>query len=130
MKGNDSASFGYRLLFVLIICTATILRFYDYSNIPFTHDEFSALFKTNYDNFSDLVYYGVKTGDTHPAGVQIFIYYWVKLFGAATWVVKLPFTLAGIASIYFLYKTSKTWFNETAALVIIKVRNGNPIIYG
>jgi hypothetical protein len=118
MRGGRSAEYTYEPIFLLIILTATVLRFYDYGSLPFTHDEFSALFRTEFDNFSDLVYYGVKTGDTHPAGVQIFLYYWVIFFGSTTWVVKLPFTLAGIGSIYFLHKKSKLWFNDTAALVI------------
>ena len=106
------------ILLYLIIFVATVLRFYHYSEIPFTYDEFSAWFRTGFDNFNDLIYYGVKTTDTHPAGVQIFEYYWIKVFGNSETIVKFPFTIMGLLSIIFSYKIAKKWFNPTVGLVV------------
>lgn len=103
------------LLFVLLL--ATILRFYNAFNIPFTHDEFSALFRLEYDSFSELIAYGV-TPDGHPAGVQVFLYYWTKLFGFKEIIVKLPFILMGIGSVYLLWLIAKNWYNTTVALLV------------
>ncbi len=105
------------ITFIFIVIVGCILRFYNYFEIPYTHDEFSALFRTDFNSFSDLIEYGVKIPDTHPAGVQVFLYYWVHLFSDAEWSVKLLFTLAGILSIFFLYKIAKLWFNETVGLL-------------
>ena len=44
-----------KLLLVLIIIIGTALRFYNYGEIPFTHDEFSALSRLNFNSFSDLI---------------------------------------------------------------------------
>ncbi|PHR47020.1 MAG: hypothetical protein COA32_08845 [Fluviicola sp.] len=105
---------GHILAFILIV--ATILRTYDLFNIPFTHDEFSALFRLQFDNFSELIANGVRI-DGHPAGIHVFLYYWTALFGQAEWAVKLPFILFGIVSIWFVFKIGKLWKNETVGLI-------------
>ncbi len=105
-----------RHILLLILIVAAILRFWDYFFIPFTHDEFSAFFRTGFTNFHELIEKGVKT-DTHPAGVQVFMNYWILLFGEAPWVVKLPFTLMGLAAVFIVYQLGKLWYNETIALV-------------
>ncbi|MES2589155.1 MAG: glycosyltransferase family 39 protein [Bacteroidota bacterium] len=103
-------------LLLTILLVATILRFWNYSEIPFTNDEFSALFRTHYDSFSDLISKGVII-DGHPAGIQVFIYYWVQLFGYTEMSVKFPFIIFGILSILVLYRIAKMWYNETIALI-------------
>ena len=99
-----------------ILIAAFCFRFYDFFDIPFTHDEFSALFRTEYDSLGDLIRLGVFP-DGHPAGVQVFLFYWTKIVGWNTWLVKLPFTLAGIGAIYIMYRLGKLWYNETVGLL-------------
>ena len=115
MKSIINNKENYYLFFILIL--ASVLRFYDAFNIPFTHDEFSALFRANFDGFSELISGGVLP-DTHPAGVQVFIYYWIKFFGDSPFSVKFPFIIMGIASIYFLWMLAKRWFNTTVAIIV------------
>ena len=67
----------YEYLFWGILVVAFLLRFFDLFNIPFTHDEFSTLFRTNFSSFSELIEKGVKI-DAHPAGLQVFIYYYKR----------------------------------------------------
>jgi uncharacterized membrane protein len=105
------------ILLAVILVIGCLLRFYHYSQIPFTYDEFSAFFRTRFDNFRDLIEFGVKKTDTHPAGVQVFMYYWIKWFGSPEPVVKLPFTLMGIASIFLSYKVALRWFNGTVGII-------------
>ncbi len=104
------------VIILIILVVASVLRFYKFSEVPFTHDEFSALFRTYFDSFSELIKYGVLT-DTHPAGIQIFYFYWTKIFGYSEMVVKLPFIIAGLASIYLIFKISESWFNSTVGLI-------------
>ena len=121
MEKNRDKGFGIwginNILLFLILIVASVLRFYHYFDIPFTYDEFSAWFRTQFDNFNDLIYYGVKTTDTHPAGVQVFEYYWIKVFGGSEATVKFPFTVMGLASIVLGYKIAKKWFNPTVGLL-------------
>ena len=105
---------NYLLLFILLVCTT--IRFYDVFNIPFTHDEFSTLFRTNFNSFQELIDKGVKV-DTHPAGLQVFVYYFKKLFGSEEWVIKIPFLLFGVFSIFLTYKIYSKLFNVTIGFV-------------
>ncbi len=105
-----------RLILVIILLTAAALRFYNFFEIPFTHDEFSALFRLSFGSFSELIAKGVKI-DGHPAGVHVFLYYWTALFGSEEWVVKLPFAVMGLGAIYLTYRVGKEWFNESTGLI-------------
>lgn len=104
------------LILIFIIIVASILRMYNLFNIPFTHDEFSAIFRTYFNNFSELINKGVKV-DTHPALVQVFLYYYTKVFGYNQWVVKMPFIVMGILSVWVFYKIALKWYNVTVALI-------------
>jgi uncharacterized membrane protein len=104
------------ILLFIIVAIGAVLRFWDYSNLHYSFDEFSALFRTRFDNLSDLIQYGVKTTDTHPPGVQVFMYFWVKMFGESEMAVKFPFILFGLLAIIYAFKIGKLWFNGTVGL--------------
>ena len=110
-------AFSEPVAVVLILIVAATLRFWDLSHLPFMHDEFSALFRTQYDSFGDLIRLGVIQNDSHPAGVQVFLFYWVKLFGFNAFWIKLPFVLLGTASIFFIYRIAKFWFGSISGLL-------------
>ena len=105
-----------KTILVLILLVSVILRFFNFLDIPYTHDEFSALFRTHVDSFSELISKGVIV-DGHPAGVQVFLYYWTVFFGYNEWVVKLPFAAFGLFSVWLIYLIGKQWYNETVALI-------------
>ncbi len=114
-KAQRSPSVYYLLVFILVV--AFVLRFWDFWNIPFTFDELSAMSRTTFDSFSELIRVGVVEKDTHPAGIQVFMYYWVLWFGEMEWIVKLPFMLAGLASVWMTYRIANLWFGQTNALL-------------
>jgi len=119
------------LLIFLIILAGAVLRFYDYGSIPFTHDEFSAIFRTHFSSFHDLIAKGVVV-DTHPAGVQVFLYYWVKIFGISEPLVKLPFTIFSLFSVYLIYSIGRRWFSPTTGLLAASFLSflQYPVMYG
>jgi hypothetical protein len=100
----------------IILLVGGALRFWDYSSIPLSHDEYSVLFRTGFDTWNDLIKKGVMV-DTHPAGIQVFVHWWTELLGTTAWIMKLPFTLFGMASIYLTYRIGKDWFNISAGLI-------------
>lgn len=105
----------YAIIFLLVLgCTLRMYRLFD---LEYTFDELSALSRTEYDSIAELIDKGVMKLDTHPALVQVFLYYYCILFGKVEWVVKLPFIIAGISSIYIVYRIGKKWFNETTGLL-------------
>ncbi len=112
---HNSALFEYILLAIIVLVGA-VLRFWDFQNIPFMHDEFSALGRLRFDSFSDLINKGVLP-DGHPAGVQVFLYYWTALVGTSEPMVKLPFIVFGILSIWVSYLIGRLWFDGTTGLL-------------
>lgn len=105
----------YPIFFLLIL--SSILRMYRLFDLEYTFDELSALSRTEYDSLSEVLDKGVMKLDTHPALVQVFLYYYTLIFGKIEWIIKLPFILAGISSIYIAYNIGKKWFNETTGLL-------------
>ena len=106
---------SYRKLTGIILLVAAVLRL---SNLDFSYsnDELSALFRVQYHTFSDLVDKGFFV-DGHPGGIQVFLYYWVKLFGMKEWIVRLPFALAGVLAVYFAIKVFSRWFGSSTGLL-------------
>lgn len=104
---------NYAIIAILLV--ASVLRLWNFYHIPFTYDEFSALFRTQFDSFSEMIEHGARV-DGHPAGIQVFLFYWVKLVGFSEPWVKLPFIIAGIVSVYLVWKIGKLWFGEAAGL--------------
>lgn len=107
----------YNVILLIIIVVAAVVRLWKLGSVPFMHDEFSALIRTGYDNFHDLIRDGVMLNDMHPAGVQVFLYYWVKIFGWNEFWLKLPFALMGIVSVYLTYVVANQWFNKNVGLL-------------
>jgi len=104
------------LLLLLIVLVGMVLRFMGFFEIPMMHDELSALNRLRFNTFGELIDKGVKV-DGHPAGIQIFLYYWTKL-GTSDWFIKLPFLLWGLASIVLAYSIGKKWFSSIAGLLV------------
>ena len=115
VRNKTSITLDYLMLGGILIIAA-LLRLWKLGQVPFMHDEFSALFRLQFDNFHDLIQQGVKI-DGHPAGVQVFLYYWTKLVGWNEFWVKLPFALMGIASVYLIYLIGRQWFNRKVGLL-------------
>ncbi|MBI5218945.1 MAG: glycosyltransferase family 39 protein [Bacteroidia bacterium] len=110
------SKYKHEIILIIILLLAASLRLYNYSGWSLSNDELSALNRIRYDNLKDVVKFGVMKYDTHPAGVQIFLYYWTKTFGDSEASVRLPFVIAGILSILFIYLITAKWFNKTAGL--------------
>ncbi len=94
---------------------AGLYRFWNIQNLDFSHDELSALFRTQFDSLSALIDQAIRV-DGHPALTQLFLYYWAPLVGFSEFWVKLPFILAGLSSLVLIYDLAKTIYpeNDTA----------------
>ena len=100
---------------VTIVVVAAVLRLWKLGQVPFMHDEFSALLRTRFDNFHDFIQQGIMP-DSHPVGVEAFLWLWVRIFGWSEFWVKLPFALMGIGSVYLIYLIGRQWFNRKVGL--------------
>ena len=116
MMEKKTAKNTESVLLILIIALAAFLRFYNYAGWSLSNDELSALNRLRYDSFGEMIRQGVMLGDFHPAGVQVFLYVLTGLFGNSVWVVRLPFVLFGIVSVYLVYLIGKRWFGVPTGL--------------
>ena len=112
---HNSKKWEY-LAITLIMIAATFMRFYHFADWSLSNDELSALNRLQYDSFSEMLTNGVKLGDFHPAGVQAFLWFWVRIFGIGEWSVRFPFVVFGILSVWMVYLIGKKWFSSTTAL--------------
>jgi len=105
------------LLFVLLII-AFVLR--AWPGMAFVHDELSALIRL-YPTLEETISRGVVGVDTHPPGVHLLLWGWTRLIGLGEWGVKLPFVLASIGALVFLYRVAARLAGTSVALVLIAV---------
>ena len=104
------------MLPALIIMVAAFLRFWDFTSLPFMHDEFSAIFRAQTSSFKELLEKGVLP-DAHPPGVQTLLFFLIKYFGVSEPVLKFPFLLMGVGSVIFVYLIAKKWFGYASAVL-------------
>lgn len=117
LKDTKRLSRYDKVILLIIIVVSAVLRLWQLGSIPFMHDEFSALGRTCYDSFHDLIREGVMLNDSHPAGTQVLVYLLVRIFGWNEFWLKLPFALMGIASVYLVFVIANQWFNKNVGLV-------------
>jgi hypothetical protein len=106
-----------RWAFVALLLLASVLRLWDLPQIPYTHDEISALIRV-YPSLGETVSKGVIELDTHPPGVQVFEWAWTKVFGMDEAAVKLPFILFSLLALFFLYRFTFAWCGGNVALIV------------
>lgn len=117
MNSRPTISFlKNNFLLLLILVAAAVLRFYNLGNLSFSNDELSALTRAQFDSFAEMIEGGVMI-DFHPAGVQTFIFYWMKIFGDGVFALRFPFAVAGIFSVLMIYLLTESHFGKSAALL-------------
>lgn len=101
---------------LIVMTVAVFARIYGLTHFSLSNDELSALSRLQFDSVGQVIRQGVIP-DFHPAGVQLFLYIWTSLFGFEEWIVRLPFALMGVVSVFFLYMIGKWWFGEITGLL-------------
>ncbi len=106
-----------RWTFLALMLLAAVLRFWRYTEIPYTHDEISALVRL-FPTLGETIRTGVIALDTHPPGVQVFEWLWTRLFGMEEAAVKLPFTLLSLGALVLLFRFAMAWTGAVPALLL------------
>lgn len=104
-----------KILFISILTIGFVLRFFQLTDIPLTNDELSALNRLHYPNFTEMIHGAVVT-DGHPAGVQIFLWFYTHLFGITQWIVKIPFLILGFLALPLYFFAAKNLSSTKIAL--------------
>ncbi len=102
---------------LLLLLIAAVLRLIGFGDQEYSYDELSAIFRAeNAKNWQQHISNGVIP-DGHPAGLQTFIWLWIKLLGDQMLVLKFIMIACSLGAIFFIYKTGKIIFNtQTGAL--------------
>jgi hypothetical protein len=112
------SEFKSRSILILLIAVSAFLHFVNLKVLSLSNDELSAITRAEYGSFGEMIRQGVYI-DFHPAGVESFIYFWMKIFGDGALRLRFPFVLCGLASIWFIFEIGRKWFNEFSALVAV-----------
>ena len=104
-----------KFLIPLIFLFAFALRLWnlDYS---FSNDELSAVMRANENSLNDIISQGVLI-DFHPAGIQVFLTYWINIFGNSEIAVRFPFAIFGSIASVFAFIIARKNFGLTPALL-------------
>lgn len=105
-----------KVILGIILFVGAALRIYNFWDFSLSNDELSALARLNFGSFRDLIMEGVRI-DGHPPAAQVILWYMTKWFGNSVFIVRLPFVLAGIASVYFMFRLAKEWVSTSAGLL-------------
>ncbi|MFN0031278.1 MAG: glycosyltransferase family 39 protein [Flavobacteriales bacterium] len=100
----------------ILMLVAAALRLWNVMHIPFTHDEYSSMFRADHDSLGAMIQQGVIT-DTHPPLSQFIYYFLIHNGGKHELWIKWPYLLMGIGSVWLLYRLGARWFNATAGLL-------------
>jgi hypothetical protein len=105
-----------RLLILLILLTAAVIRFSGLGSLSLSNDELSAMTRADYPTASAMYDSGALL-DGHPAGVQIFLFYWIRFFGDGVFAVRFPFALCSLLSIFLVWQIGRKWFSPFTGLM-------------
>ncbi len=106
-----------RVTLFLLLLLALVLRFWGFPDIPYTHDEISALVRVDFPTLGDAISKGVWNIDTHPPGTHAFLWYWTRLFGFGDGAVKAPFILMSVVALFCLYRFAHAWAGASVAVI-------------
>jgi len=108
-------------LLIFILCVGVAMRFYHFADWSLSNDELSALSRLQFENLSSVIEKGVRLDDMHPMGVQVFLWFWTKLFGITPFVVRLPFVILGCLSLVLFYLIAREWIGVNRALLALGI---------
>jgi 4-amino-4-deoxy-L-arabinose transferase-like glycosyltransferase len=110
---------GRYLPIILLLLLALFMRLFRIQAMSLSNDELSMIWRSYAQpSWHDMIVNGVLT-DGHPPLGHIIVRYWLMLFGDSVLSIRLPFILAGVGGLYFMYRTGLLWFGNAPALLSV-----------
>lgn len=119
MFSSERKLISFLFLFLLIVNAA--VRLFEIGDFSLSNDELSAVSRLTYDSFNELIQEGVVRTDPHPAGAQVFLFYWTKAFGLSVFSLRFPFVLCSLLALVFFFHTFRFFLGDQRALLAITV---------
>ena len=115
----------------MIVILASVLRFYNLSSADVITDEALISFRsigyidffvspyqtTPFEWFSDIPTWASLSFHDHPPLVFAIQHLFFNLFGQSIFILRLPFVMFGIATVYLSYLLGKRLFNHQTGLI-------------
>ena len=116
---------GYFLILLLLglITRVVFLSYHGLSN-----DELSAWYRTGFSSWDDFWYFGVTHGDMHPVFYQALLWCWVRLFGDADWIIRVPSIFFYMGNMFLIYGICRKYFSEKAAYLPLLMYIGSSFL--
>lgn len=89
-----------------------------------SNDELSAWNRTRFTDWDSFWNKGVKFGDMHPAFYQVFLWFWVRLFGDSEFSLRSTGLLFFILNSYLIYRISCRHFTKLSGLLVLSLYVG------
>ena len=102
-------------LLIFLLLFAVVLRFWNFSEIPFTYDELSTVYRVSSDD-SEVIKERILA-DNHPPGHHLILLFMKEVFGNQEWIMKLPFLVFGTLTVLLTYVLGKKLFNKNTGLL-------------
>lgn len=103
------------LLLSIILIVAALLRFYDLSFESLWNDELSTWKRASLASTVETIQFSIAH-DVHPPGYQLFMYYWISVFGDSETVLRLPSAIFGVTSVLMIFLVTRRFFPNRIAL--------------
>lgn len=106
-------------LFLILLIISAVVRLYEIGDFSLSNDELSVVARLKYDSFQELLQNGVVKTDPHPAGAQVFLYYWTKVFGLSAFSLRFPFVVCSLLALVFFFRTFRYYLGDQRALLAL-----------
>lgn len=107
--------------FILLLTAGLIFRIAFIFFHGLSNDELSAWHRAVNISWNELWYKGIQTGDMHPGLYQVFLWFWIQIFGDSEWSIRFPSLLFFIANVSLIYLIGKKFFSQSGTWLYLIV---------
>jgi mannosyltransferase len=115
----------------LLAALAALFRLWNLGKDSLWFDELCTWRFASYDTVSEVVRFG-SFEDVHPPGYQVFMHYWMRLFGDSEVALRLPSAIGGVLTTLLIYLLGRRLAGRNAAALaaLLFAVMVPPITYG
>ena len=98
---------------------AAAMRLWSIDTMSLSNDEFSSWIRSiRSPTWATMIQEGVMT-DGHPPFTYSFLRLWLSIFGDSVIAIRIPFIMAGLLGLVYVYHLGRLWFSNTTALLVV-----------
>ncbi len=106
-------------LFILFVLFGLLIRCIFISFQSLSNDELSAWSRAVDVSWGNLWYSGIRNNDMHPGFYQVFLWLWMKVFGAGEWSIRSTSLLFFILNCVLIYRICLDLKSKTTVYFVL-----------